>query len=251
MFAIAVAIGVSLGLLGAGGAIVAVPAFVYIGGVPPELADGYALFIVAVSSAIAVGMQWSQRMIAWRTIAWFGPTTILSLIVVRGFLDDFVPQREQMIFFGIILLVAAIAMMRGRKAQPSDNHELHAFRLSAFGIVIGAIGGLLGVGGGFLITPALAVWAGLDMKRAVASSLVLISVNSFTGVMVDMADGMHYDWPYVLTFTAITTAGIIAGTLLSRRIDNTVLRAAFGWVVLAIGCAVLGIELFSLTQPER
>lgn len=245
ILAIAAAIGVSLGLLGAGGAIVAVPAFVYIGGIAPELADGYALFIVAVSSAIAVGMQWRQRLVAWRTIAWFGPSTILSLIAVRGYLDQYVPQRVQMIFFGIILLVAAIAMMRGRKTTSSDTHEVHPLRLSAFGIVIGAIGGLLGVGGGFLITPALAVWAGLDMKRAVASSLVLISVNSFTGVMVDMADGMQYDWPYVLTFTAVTTAGIIAGTLLSRRIDNTVLRAAFGWVVLAIGCVVLGIELVS------
>lgn len=245
MLLIAAAIGVSLGLLGAGGAIVAVPAFVYIGGIAPELADGYALFIVAVSSAIAVGMQWRQRLVAWRTIAWFGPSTILSLIAVRGYLDQFVPQRVQMIFFGIILLVAAIAMMRGRKASDSETHEVHPMRLSAFGVVIGAIGGLLGVGGGFLITPALAVWAGLDMKRAVASSLVLISVNSFTGVMVDMADGMQYDWSYVLTFTALTTAGIIAGTLLSRRIDNTVLRAAFGWVVLAIGCVVLGIELFS------
>ena len=245
MLAIAAAIGVSLGLLGAGGAIVAVPAFVYIGGIPPELADGYALFVVTISSAIAVGMQWSQRLIAWRTIAWFGPSTILSLIAVRGYLDQFVPQRVQMIFFGIILLVAALAMMRGRKTAPSDTHELHPLRLNAFGIVIGAIGGLLGVGGGFLITPALAIWAGLDMKRAVASSLVLISVNSFTGVMVDMADGMRYDWPYVLTFTAVATAGIITGTLLSRRIDNTVLRAAFGWVVLAIGCVVLGIELFA------
>lgn len=245
MLGIALAIGVSLGLLGAGGAIVAVPAFVYLGGVPPELADGYALFVVAVSSAIAVGMQWRQRMVAWRTIAWFGPSTILSLILVRGFLDDFVPQRIQMIFFGIILLVAAIAMMRGRKAVTSDIHAAHPARLSAFGIVIGAIGGLLGVGGGFLMTPALALWAGLDMKRAVASSLVLICVNSFTGVMVDMASGMSYDWPYVLTFAALTTAGIIIGTLASRRIDNTVLRAAFGWVVLAIGCVVLGIELFA------
>lgn len=242
---IAVAIGVSLGLLGAGGAIVAVPAFVYIGGISPNLADGYALFIVAASSAIAVGMQWRQRLVAWRTIAWFGPSTILSLIVVRAYLNQLVPQRVQMIFFGIILLVAAIAMMRGRTRQSTDSHETHPLRLSAFGIVIGAIGGLLGVGGGFLITPALAVWAGLDMKRAVASSLVLICVNSFTGVMVDMVIGTQYDWPFVLTFTALTTAGIITGTLLSRRIDNTVLRAAFGWVVLAIGCVVLGIELFS------
>jgi hypothetical protein len=73
----------------------------------------------------------------------------------------------------------------------------------------------------------------------------LISVNSFTGVAVDMVSGMSYDWSYVLTFTALTTAGIITGTFLSRRIDSTVLRASFGWVVLSIGLVVLGIELFT------
>jgi uncharacterized membrane protein YfcA len=167
------------------------------------------------------------------------------LIVVRGFLDDFVSQRAQMIFFGLILLVAAIAMLRKRAVTGSNEGASHPLRLSAFGIAIGAIGGLLGVGGGFLMTPALALWAKLDMKRAVASSLVLISVNSFTGVAVDMASGMSYDWSYVLTFTALTTAGIITGTFLSRRIDSTVLRASFGWVVLSIGLVVLGIELFT------
>lgn len=245
LYGIAVVIGVSLGLLGAGGAIVAVPAFVYIGGIPAHLADGYALFVVAISSAIAVAMKWREQLVAWRTVAWFGPTTILSLIAVRGFLDDLISQRAQMIFFGIILLVAAIAMLRGNKQPSSTTRETHPIRLSAFGIVIGAIGGLLGVGGGFLMTPALALWAGLDMKRAVASSLVLISVNSFTGVAVDMVSGAQYDWPFVLTFTGLTTAGIVAGTLLSRRVDNAVLRASFGWVVLSIGLVVLGIELFT------
>lgn len=240
--AIAALIGVSLGLIGAGGAIVAVPAFIYLGGIDPNLADGYALFVVAVSSAVAVAMQARERLIDWKTVVWFGPSTIASLILVRGYLDQFVPQSTQMLLFGLILLLAAMAMMRKRSGETSTPRNNSAM-LVAFGLLVGGIGGLLGVGGGFLMTPALALWAGLDMKRAVASSLVLISVNSATGVLVDLAQGFTYDWAFVAAFTVLTVLGIIAGTLLSRRVDSKVLRAIFGWVVLAIGLFVLGKEL--------
>lgn len=242
LFAIAFTIGVSLGLIGAGGAIVAVPAFIYIGGIDPNLADGYALFVVAVSSAVAVAMQLKEKMIDWKTIAWFGPSTIASLILVRGYLDQFVPQSAQMLLFGLILVTAAVAMMR-RRAESTRPQQNNPLMLGAFGLIVGGIGGLLGVGGGFLMTPALALWAGLDMKRAVASSLVLITVNSATGVAVDLAQGFQYDWAFVGLFTVLTVLGIITGTLLSRRVDSKILRAIFGWVVLAIGLFVLSKEL--------
>ncbi len=239
---IALVIGASLGLIGAGGAIVAVPAFVYLGGIDPNLADGYALFVVAISSAVAVAMQAKEKMIDWKTIAWFGPATIASLILVRGYLDEFVPQSTQMLLFGLILVSAAVAMMRKRPESASQQKN-NPMLLSAFGLIVGGIGGLLGVGGGFLMTPALALWAGLDMKRAVASSLVLISVNSATGVAVDLAQGYVYDWGFVAAFTVLTVLGIMTGTVLSRRLDSKILRAIFGWVVLAIGLLVLSKEL--------
>lgn len=240
--AIALVIGVSLGLIGAGGAIVAVPAFVYLGGISPNLADGYALFVVAISSAVAVAMQAKEKMIDWKTISWFGPSTIGSLILVRGYLEQFVPQSTQMLLFGCILLLASTAMLR-KKPQTHGEQRNNPVALSMFGIVVGAIGGLLGVGGGFLMTPALNLWAGLDMKRAVASSLVLIAVNSATGVVVDLVKQKPYDWPFVAVFATLTVSGIIVGTLLSRRVDSKVLRSIFGWVVLAIGLFVLSKEL--------
>lgn len=239
---IGLAIGVSLGLIGAGGAIVAVPAFVYLGGIDPSLADGYALFVVAISSTVAVAMQAKEKMIDWKTILWFGPSTIGSLIFVRGYLEQFVPQSMQMLLFGCILLLASAAMMR-KKPQRHEEQQNNPGALSMFGLVVGAIGGLLGVGGGFLMTPALHVWAGLDMKRAVASSLVLIAVNSATGVVVDLVKQKPYDWSFVAIFAAITVVGIIVGTLLSRRVDSKILRSMFGWVVLVIGLFVLSKEL--------
>ena len=235
-------IGVSLGLIGAGGAIVAVPAFVYIGGIDPNLADGYALFIVAISSAVAVLMQGRGSNIEWRAVFAFGSGTIITLVIVRYYLDQFVPQNVQMIIFGATLLVAAVAMLRSER-MPQKPAEHNPTLLALYGIVVGIFSGLLGVGGGFLMTPALVLWAGLDMKRAVATSLVLISINSTAGVATDMVDGLQYDWPLVIGLACITTAGIIIGTLLSYRIEGKTLKSMFGWFVLAIGVAVLVREL--------
>ena len=242
LYIMAAMIGISLGLIGAGGAIVAVPTFVYVGGIDPNLADGYALFIVAVSSAVAVVMQGRAKNIAWRAVFAFGSGTIITLVVVRYYLDQFVPQNVQMLIFGIALLAAAIAMLRSQR-QPTKPAENKPMMLTLYGIAVGALSGLLGVGGGFLMTPALVLWAGLDMRRAVATSLVLISINSTAGVATDMVDGLQYDWPLVIVCTIITTAGIIIGTLLSRRIEVNTLKSIFGWLVLAIGIGVLAAEL--------
>ncbi|MBK7032957.1 MAG: sulfite exporter TauE/SafE family protein [Ignavibacteria bacterium] len=242
LYVIAALIGISLGLIGAGGAIVAVPAFVYIGGIDPNLADGYALFIVAVASAVAVIMQGRNNLIDWKAVLAFGSSTIITLVVVRYYLDKFVPQNIQMIIFGVVLLIAAVGMLR-KSETPDTATSSKPSLLALYGIIVGVFSGLLGVGGGFLMTPALVLWAGLDMKRAVATSLVLISINSFAGVATDMVDGLQYDWMLVFTFTAITTADIIIGTILSRRIDGSKLKAGFGWFVSIIGVAVLLREL--------
>ena len=242
LYIMAAMIGISLGLIGAGGAIVAVPTFVYVGGIDPNLADGYALFIVAVSSAVAVVMQGRAKNIAWRAVFAFGSGTIITLVVVRYYLDQFVPQNVQMLIFGVALLAVAIAMLRSQR-QPTKPAENKPMMLTLYGIAVGALSGLLGVGGGFLMTPALVLWAGLDMRRAVATSLVLISINSTAGVATDMVDGLQYDWPLVIVCTIITTAGIIIGTLLSRRIEVNTLKSIFGWLVLAIGIGVLAAEL--------
>ena len=147
-----------------------------------------------------------------------------------------------MLIFGVALLAAAIAMLRSQR-QPTKRAENKPMMLTLYGIAVGALSGLLGVGGGFLMTPALVLWAGLDMRRAVATSLVLISINSTAGVATDMVDGLQYDWPLVIVCTIITTAGIIIGTLLSRRIEVNTLKSIFGWLVLAIGIGVLAAEL--------
>lgn len=250
IYVIAVLIGTTLGLIGAGGAIVAVPVFVYLYNVPPTLASGYALFVVAVASAVASVQYIRQRLIDWRAVAAFGSTTLVSIALTRRLALPLIPDvvagvpRDSllMLAFALVLLTAAYGMLR-QTPKPVSDEPAHMSRLAAYGSAIGIISGILGVGGGFLMTPALVLWAGLDMKRAVATSLVLIAANSAIGVAADLTGGVVYDWPFVTSFTVMTTLGILIGTLLSRRIDGQRLKKGFGWFILAIGLAVAIREL--------
>jgi len=144
---IAVVIGVSLGLIGAGGAIVAVPALVYIGGIDPRLASGYALFMVAVASSIVSIEHLRQRRVHLPSVLAFGSTTIISILLVRRYVAPHVPPTPQMLAFGAVLLLAAIRMLRPGK--PPDERQQHPTYLAGYGLIIGAISGILGVGGGF------------------------------------------------------------------------------------------------------
>ena len=251
LYVIALLIGISLGLLGAGGAIVAVPAFVYIHNVPPALASGYALFVVAVPTLIGSMPYIQRKQVEWRAVAAFGSTTLISIAMVRAFVLPYITltvfgldrDTTLMLFFAVILFVAGTSMLRRNRLHRAEKPALHPFLLAALGIVVGVLSGFLGVGGGFLMTPALVVWAGLDMKTAVGTSLILICANSIVGVAADALTGLEYDWPLVLVFTALVTIGIIIGARLSKRIQGATLQSAFGWFVVAIGVAVLIKEL--------
>jgi uncharacterized protein len=254
LYIIAFLIGISLGLIGAGGAIVAVPAFVYLGAIPAPLASGYALFVVAIASGVGAFQYLRAKLIDWRSVIAFGVTTITTIAIVRALVLPLLPPIVHlgtfmldldtilMSAFGLILLMAGIGMLRSQP-KPPTNEPPHLGRLTALGAAIGIISGFLGVGGGFLMTPALVLWAGLDMKKAVGTSLFLISTNGLAGVASDLTTSVSYEWSFLLTFTGLTTAGILVGTALSKRIDGQRLKKAFGWFVVVLGLAVLIREL--------
>lgn len=247
---IAVMIGISLGLLGAGGAIVAVPAFVYLGGVPPTLASGYALFVVTIATSLVSIGYIRRRQVNWRAVLAFGLTTLVSIAVIRRFVLPALPEtlgylgetailRDTvlMLAFSMILLAAGTGMLR--LAHPPEGSDVARMsRLSLLGLVIGVVSGFLGVGGGFLMTPALVIWGRLDMRTSVGTSLVLMALNSLVGVTADLTGGVQYDWPLVLTFTALTTIGIVLGFFLSTRFHPQHLKRIFGWFIILIGVAV-------------
>lgn len=255
LYAIALLIGISLGLLGAGGAIVAVPSLVYLGGIPPPIASGYALFVVAVATSIASVQAFRSKNIDWRAFWSFGSTTMLTIYSIRMFVMPTIPHQINiasltvhrdwllMMSFAAVLFAAGYGMLR-RKPQPEEDFPPHPLRLAALGIGVGVVAGFLGVGGGFLMTPALVLWARLGMRTAVGTSIALICVNSAAGVAGDVTSGITYDWPFVSLFTILTTVGIMIGIRLAHEINADHLQTLFGWLVVALGIVVLFIEVF-------
>lgn len=257
VLALAGIIGIILGLVGAGGAIIAVPILVYLMGIDQSVASGYALFTIAIASAVGAVPYVRRTEVYWPAVYSFGSVALVTTGLVRRFVVPMIPQSFivagdkvtddtfLMIVFALMMFIAAIGMIRAgagsRMLEPAP-----ASRLALAGFVVGVLSAVLGVGGGFLIVPALVLWSGIDMKKAVGTSLVLISANSTVGVLADMTSGMEYDWTFLLTFTGLMSAGILVGARLSRHIDGERLKTGFGWLVLAIGTIVMSREFWKL-----
>ncbi|HQW86565.1 MAG TPA: sulfite exporter TauE/SafE family protein, partial [Flavobacteriales bacterium] len=136
------------------------------------------------------------------------------------------------------------------KATTTVSEQAVAFNYPLIlieGIVVGTVTGIVGAGGGFLIIPALVLLAKLPMKQAVGTSLIIIAAKSLIGFTGDLNGSEVIDWNFLLVFSAIAIGGIIAGSMLSKRIPNEKLKPAFGWFVLVMGIYIIGRELSNLS----
>jgi uncharacterized membrane protein YfcA len=253
----AVLIGVSLGLIGGGGSILTVPVFVYLLHVHPVLATTYSLFVVGSCSLVGGARAWYKKLVDFHVVLYFGLPSLLSVFIVRRFVLPVIPDHIVnigqleitkgvflMVLFALLMLAAAVSMIRsnGRTPTAAIQRERTGW-LMVQGLLIGAITGLLGAGGGFLIIPALVLISRLPMKIAVGSSLTIMALSSFFGFFSTLS---HYtiNWLQLLAFTGIAVLGIFAGTALSEKIPGESLKKSFGWFVLLIGLFILAHELF-------
>ncbi|MGY0005544.1 sulfite exporter TauE/SafE family protein [Micromonospora sp. I033] len=240
---LAVLIGVSLGLLGGGGSILAVPLLVYVAGLPAKEAIATSLLVVAVTSAVGVLPHARAHRVRWRTGLVFGVAGMTGAYAGgRG--AAFVPAWILLTGFAVMMLATAIAMVRGRRATGDRPvpHELPVFRVVLEGIVVGLVTGLVGAGGGFLVVPALALLGGLPMPVAVGTSLVVIAMKSFAG-LAGYLSSVQLDWGLAGAVTAAAVLGSLAGGRLAGRLPADLLRRAFGWFVVVMGVFVLARQL--------
>ncbi len=249
--ALAALVGVSLGLLGGGGSILTVPILAYVLGMEPREAIAASLFIVGVTSAVSVIGHARAGRVRWKTGLIFGVAGMAGAFV-GGILGGFIPGAILMVLFAIMMVVTAVAMIRGRKrmdatAAPVDRQPAIA-RIVLDGVLVGVATGLVGAGGGFLIVPALTLLGGLPMAIAVGTSLLVIAMKSFAG-LGGYLFSVHLNWPIVLAFTAVATAGSFAGVALAGRVPERALRKGFGIFVLAIGAFVLARETPGVLAP--
>jgi len=253
----AVLIGVSLGLIGSGGSILTVPVLVYLFHIDPLLATTYSLCIVGVSSIAGVISRLRQRLLDFKVILIFGAPSILGVFIARKYILSAIPANFSigsdtilskdsfiMLFFASLMLVSALSMILGKSKKEIDGEKAEYGPSLAFvGLLEGLVTGIVGAGGGFLIIPALVLLGKLSMKKAIASSLFIITIKSLVGFGGDLLH-VNVDWKFISIIIVLATLGIITGNYLNKTIDGAKLKKGFGWFVLFMSLVIIFEQVF-------
>lgn len=232
-------IGLVLGLLGGGGSILTVPALVYLIGQTPQVAVTASLVIVGTNSAIGALFHRAQGNLNWRVALTFGGTGMLTAYLAAGLSRLFSPVIL-LIFFSVLMLVIGVVMIvRPAVATRLDHAAQRRWSVVIIaGAVVGTLTGFLGVGGGFLIVPALVMLVGLPMQQAVGTSLVIIAMNSAAGLLGHLGE-TTLDPVLLLIFVASGLFGTFSGTRLTQRFRSEYLQRTFALFILALAAMLL------------
>lgn len=251
----ALVVGLILGLVGGGGSILTVPILVYLLGHSPIVATAYSLFVVGTTSVVGVAQKYRENLVDIKTGIAFSFPSFLAVYFSRRYLMHGIPETlftignfaitknmAIMIFFAFIMIIASFSMIKNTKENAVTHVNQPYYKTFIQGLVIGTVTGIIGAGGGFLYVPALVLWAHLSMKKAVGTSLVIISINSLIGFTGDLHN-LYVDWKFLLFFTSLTIIGIIVGGSLSKFISNNILKKAFGYFTLLMAVFIIYKEL--------
>jgi len=239
---LAVLIGVSLGTLGSGGSIITMPVLVYVAGVPAHTAVGMSLVIVGATAAAGSWLQSRRVGIEARAAAIFAVTGAAGAYGGAQ-LTPLVGSATLMGMFAVLMLLAGWRMLAARAGSPAPR-GCRVWRCAVTGLALGVLTGFLGIGGGFLIVPALVLAAGLDMKRAVPTSLAIIAFNAAGGLAGQLRQA-SFDWGLTAAFLASALVGMAAGSGIAGRVSAERLRRAFAWTVIALGTAIAAREVLA------
>jgi uncharacterized membrane protein YfcA len=239
-------IGLSLGLLGTGGSILTVPIFVYVLGFDTKASIAMSLAVVGATSLMGAFAHWRIGNVHVRVALVFGGVAMMGTYLGAR-LAVFVSGTVQLAIFAVVMIAAAYFMLRGRvpgvkagtrELHLDDRSQLPVALITIEGLAVGVLTGLVGVGGGFLIVPALLLLVRIPMKQAVGTSLAVIAMKSLTGFL-GYLDQVQVDWLFMGLFTAVAIAGILMGTRLARFVPQHALRRAFAILLLIMGAAIL------------
>lgn len=252
----ALIIGIVLGITGGGGSILAVPILVYLMGLHPITATAYSLFIVGTTSAFGTIQNFKKNLVAPKTALQFAIPSVLGVYLTRKFIVPGIPDplfyfaslqlskgTFLMLLFAMVMLLAAISMLKETKepiVTVPKNKYLVIFQLFLVGVLIG----LIGAGGGFLIIPALITLAQLTIRKAIGTSLLIITINSLIGFLGDVQT-ITIDWPFLLGFTSLSVVGIFIGLFAQKYLKEKLLKKIFAYFVFVMSILILYRELFS------
>lgn len=243
---LALLVGGSLGLLGGGGSILTLPILRYALGMPPHEAIAVSLFVVGATSVAALIPHARRKHVDWTTGATFGAAGMVGAYLA-GHFSKYLPPTLLLLGFGLMMLATGFAMLRRRASEKSrragdDERRFQPVKILGEGLVVGAVTGMVGAGGGFLVVPALVLLGRLPMQTAVGTSLLVIAMKSFAG-FAGFWGHTSIAWPIALPLAAAAVVGSLAGSALAARVSAHALQASFGWFVIAMAFFMLAQEL--------
>jgi uncharacterized membrane protein YfcA len=231
------AIGLSLGLLGGGGSILTVPALVYLVGQSPQAAVTTSLAIVGGNSLLGAFFHNGQGTLNWKVAAVFGGAGMVTAYLAAG-LSKLFSSAGLLVAFAVLMFVVGGLMLLQRKTQVSLSHARPWWITLLAGATVGLLTGVLGVGGGFLIVPALVMLVGLPMYQAVGTSLIIIAANSAAGLLGHLSQGL-FDVTLTLIFVAAGLGGTFVGARLAHRLPANRLKQVFALFVIVLAVFLL------------
>ncbi len=252
----ALIVGLILGLVGGGGSILTVPILVYVLGYNPVIATAYSLFVVGSSSLVGSIQKFRKGLADIKIGLAFSFPSFLAVYFSRRYLVPNLPEvflnigsytltKEMaiMTFFALVMLLASYSMIKTKKEiEELKSIQQPYYKTFIQGLVIGTVTGIIGAGGGFLYVPALVLWAKLPMKKAVGTSLIIVTINSLIGFGGDLQT-IKVEWLFLLSFSAITIVGILIGGLLSKFISGKKLKKGFGWFTFLMAIYIFYKEI--------
>jgi hypothetical protein len=250
-YLLAILVGLSLGLIGGGGSILTIPILVYCFRIDPVIASTYSLFVIGVTSLTGAFSHYQRGNVNFKVAMIFGVPSLIVVFIMRKWIMPMVPQHLLtigsfeltksvllMTVFAAFMVLASVSMIRQRNEQVITG-EINYKKLVWLAVLVGFITGFIGIGGGFLIIPSLILFAGLSMKKAVGTSLTIMTISSLIGVLGDISRHEPINYSFLTAFTAFAITGILIGCYLTKYVKDHRLKPAFGWFILCIGVFVL------------
>lgn len=254
----ALLIGIVLGITGGGGSILTVPTLVYILNYNPLIATAYSLFIVGTTSGFGTIQNFRKGLVLPKKALLFAIPSLVGVYLTRKFIIRSIPDvvlyfgsvqlskaTFLMLLFGIVMFFAAYTMLKNNMQNDHTEDTPKSITVIIIQLFfVGILIGLIGAGGGFLIIPALLKFAKLPMKKAIGTSLLIITINSLIGFIGDIQN-TQIDWTFLLMFTTISVIGIFIGLYVQHFINEKMLKKIFGFFVLVMSVFILYKELLS------
>ena len=239
--------GISLGLLGSGGSILTLPLLVYIAKEPEKLAIAESLLIVGIVALIGSIANIKKQKIEFHLIIAFGIPSMFAAFA-GAHLSQFISSQVQLITFAFVMMGASILMLRPIKSQQIEGQDIEgSLALALTGIAVGLLAGIVGVGGGFLIVPALLLIAKIPIKNAIATSLLIIACQSLSGfskyAIYYSNTNESFNWPLLMLITICALCGIFLGSWMSEKLPQALLKKIFGWALIPLSIFIFSTNI--------